>query len=232
MPETTVVDLPGIMRSKGWIKGAQLMEGWFRRPLNRDPSRGNPDTTTITMAWVLGFPRARIVYELILRDRIWVNQPAKLEIVKMLRRKGLLRLKATFGNFALPVSQIDKDYVQYRTVTSLFGSLDGLGAALGNFAFRVAIKGAVNEGPTGKLQIVVTDVGIYVRDSYDFVGSQSLGYWNKNDNSVGRTPLRGDEIRNSDFRDWQTKNGRGGDYLVFSDLKVTKLAKPDSFEVH
>lgn len=68
--------------------------------------------------------------------------------------------------------------------------------------------------------------GIYVRDSYDFNGFQVLGTWDVSD----WDPL-GCVIFNSNFREWRSANGKGGDFLVFSDVKVTRLSPPDSFPV-
>ncbi|WP_221624068.1 DUF6402 family protein [Burkholderia sp. Bp8998] len=33
-------------------------------------------------------------------------------------------------------------------------------------------------------------------------------------------------VRNSDFREWQKKHKRGGDFIIFSDKKFVRLDKP------
>jgi hypothetical protein len=65
--------------------------------------------------------------------------------------------------------------------------------------------------------VTVEEVGVYAKDSLDFEGNQFLGWWGYND-----TP-----INNADFRDWRTRHSAGGDFLVYSDMKRTRLAKPD-----
>ncbi len=127
----------------------------------------------------------------------------------------------------------DPDYVNYRVVSFGFSDLDDMSAALGNFAFRVLIGGSVAPAPGGAhFQVTITEVGIYIRDSYDFNGDQDLGYWDDTDNSVSMiNPLSGTKVTNADFRAWRTRNGRGGDFLVFSDVKRTTLRPPDSFRV-
>lgn len=55
--------IPGIMRGMGWRVSAALMESWFRRGANAQAALGVPDTTTVRMDWVLGFPRAAAVYQ-------------------------------------------------------------------------------------------------------------------------------------------------------------------------
>jgi hypothetical protein len=71
----------------------------------------------------------------------------------------------------------------------------------------------------------VTELGVYVRDSYDFNDDadgddQDLGRWDPDTNTVGRTFLSGGTpVHNSDFRRWRDTNKHGGDYLIFSDVK-------------
>lgn len=38
-------------------------------------------------------------------------------------------------------------------------------------------------------------------------------------------------VRNRDFREWRTKKGRGGDFLIFSDRKLIKLETPIAVEL-
>jgi hypothetical protein len=37
------------------------------------------------------------------------------------------------------------------------------------------------------------------------------------------------EVWNSTYRDWRSKNGRGGDFLVYSDMKILRRDPPDTF---
>jgi hypothetical protein len=71
------------------------------------------------------------------------------------------------------------------------------------------------------LVVTVAEVGIYVKDSFDFNDDQFLGFWGYRD-----TPTN-----NSDFREWRDQNNAGGDFLVFSDIKRTRLATPDAVPV-
>ncbi len=161
-----ITKIPGIMRSKTWLNAARLMDSWFSRPSGVAPAYGPPDTATIRMdTWVLRFPRARQVYDQLIRERVWA--------------------------------------------------------------------GSVAPAPGGaRFQVTITEVGIYIRDSYDFNGDQDLGYWDDTDNSVSMiNPLSGTKVTNADFRAWRAPNGRGGDFLVFSDVKRTTLRPPDSFLV-
>ncbi|MDX1605391.1 MAG: DUF6402 family protein [Candidatus Competibacterales bacterium] len=243
---TKVTDIPKIMKAKGWLKGKALMEGWFARPANDKPRKGRPDTQTITMHWVLGYRRAKQSFDKAVKGQVWVNPAARGEIVKMLHRKGHLTFNSIgnepFGDFTLPVTKIDDDYVQYKTVGGdgyYYGSylegyfnnyghyfygydtMDDMTAALGRFVFRIAVKGTVSPEKNNRRTITVEKAAFYVRDSYDFNGDQFLGLWDKDDNSVSAWKLgSGSWIENKDFRDYRKKTGWGGDYLIYSDLKI------------
>ncbi|MGH8621901.1 MAG: DUF6402 family protein [Burkholderiales bacterium] len=231
----TITNIPRIMRSKGWVNGARLMETWFSRPRTVAPAYGAPDTTTIRMdSWVLTFLRARRVYDQLVRERIWANPPAQRQIAKMLRRSGALGSTArSFGNLGATLPFQDRDYINLRPVPFGGLDLDDLSAALGNFAFRVLVAGSV--GPAagaGGHEVTISEVGVYVRDSYDFNRDQFLGYWDDSDNSVSAVnPLSGTAVRNRHFREWRSKTGRGGDFLVFSDVKRSSLTRPDRFVI-
>ena len=228
----TLTNIPRIMRSQGWVNGARLMETWFSRPPAIAPAYGPPETSIIRIdSWVLTYPRARQVYDKIISGRIWENPASQKEIATMLRRKGLLKASCwAFGGGTASVELQDPDYINFRVVDqSVVSGLNDLAAALANFVFRLLVSGTVEEDK-GTYKVRIMEVGIYVRDSYDFNGSQHLGFWNDSDNSVSSwNPLSGTAVGNSDFTAWRTANGRGGDFLVFSDIKKTTLSPPFSF---
>jgi hypothetical protein len=234
----TLTNIPTIMRSHGWGNGARLMDIWFANPSAIAPAYASPDTTTIVMdSWVLTFPRAKSVYDQLMADRIWANTAAQGQIAALLRRKGLLTSGASsFGDLTQPVDGLDADYINFRTVSTsgLFSSLDDMDAALGNFTFHVVVAGSVEPDVGGNGWLVtINQVGVYVRDSYDFNGDQFLGYWDDSDNSVSLVnPLSGTKVTNASFRDWRTANNAGGDFLVYSDVKLTTLDSPDTFVIN
>lgn len=134
-------------------------------------------------------------------------------------------LRGAEGSFCLlnrPASQVEADYVNTRPVGSIFDPLDDMLAALGRFNLRMAVSGYVK----GKCAFV-TSVGVYVRDSYDFVDEQSLGYWNSRTNYAGRNFLKGDKVSNVIFRDYAKQTGKGADFLIYSDIKITTLEKAE-----
>lgn len=226
--------IPSVMNRKGWRVGAALMQRWFASGANANPLQGVPDTMSVKMdSWVLTFPRAMAAYRLLMEGRVWSNAPAKVAIGALLRQRGLLGSTIrTFGDFSLPVPQLDQDYIQFRPVGyPILDPVDDLFAALGKFTFRIVVKGDVSPQWPARHQVTIRQVGIYGRDSYDFNGDQSLGYWDLDNAAVAKFPFtdRFVEITNADFRNWRQSTQKGGDFLVFSDLKIEKLASPDAF---
>jgi hypothetical protein len=100
----------------------------------------------------------------------------------MLKRKGLLNgtTTQTFGNSGSQnVQVLDTDYINYRIVGGsyyndnyyYYSGLDDMTAALGRFVFRVLIAGSVIPlSGSRQYRIEIRDMGVYVRDSFDFNG--------------------------------------------------------------
>lgn len=102
-------------------------------------------------------------------------------------------------------------------------------------------------------RVKISRVGVYVRDSYDFNDedsfgmSQPLGLWEIGESSLGEVPEIGIlgmrvprtkvtvnyrvPVFNSTFRDWRAQHGRGADFLVFSDVKMTDVRPADEFDL-
>jgi hypothetical protein len=131
------------------------------------------------------------------------------------------------------------------------GVPDDLTGALGAFNFYAAVAEATFNHKAGTA--TVTRVAIYVKDHSTFVtkqdkASQYLGHWNKSHVAIQHlhaaamvantelwdTPVRigkgADNIyhpvRNSDFRAWQQKHGRGGDFIIYSNCMWVTLRRP------
>jgi hypothetical protein len=122
-------------------------------------------------------------------------------------------------------------HVNTRPVNGYPAPFDGLTAALGNFSLYVSpVIGEVTVD-SGRLSITINQVGFQVVDSFDFDGDQYLGNWDENSNRVynGSTKLGGVPVYNESFRDWRSSNGKGGDFLLFSDIKTVEVSPPTVF---
>jgi hypothetical protein len=212
--DSLLTGIPYEMDWQHWPEGAKLLETWFERQSAIAPKYSAPVTDLIKMDWVLKFQRAKTVFDQIIADKIWTNDASRKRLAELLRNNPVAA-GATFGDLNLPVPKIDDLWVNSRPVTS-GTTVDGLTAALGGFQLQVAVTGQVLSAP-GSTQIVINEIGIYVKDSFDFNGDQFLGVWG----------YRDDPINNSDFRKWRADHGLGGDFQVFSEIKRIKLNPPD-----
>ncbi|MCC6126980.1 MAG: hypothetical protein IT426_18635 [Pirellulales bacterium] len=233
--------IPSIMRRKNWLNGARLQDIWFSQPANASPAAGTPETQTIRMdSWALTFSRCKQVYDAMIRNRVWRSEEGRKNIGKWLSQSGRLSMqRQSFGNLNQSVPALNREFIYESPVGSLFDSLDDMYAALGKFNLRVVVAGSVSglTMPTvssrrSRFLAQIDRVGIYIFDSFDFNGFQPLGFWSAVYQDVSVAPSTGyDLVQNSDYRDWRAKNNRGGDFYVFSDLKVITLNPPDTFEL-
>ncbi|HEY3741777.1 MAG TPA: DUF6402 family protein [Bryobacteraceae bacterium] len=229
MSLSSITKIPGIMRANSWLNGAALMDKWFSGPPSTKPSYTTPDTSTLKMdKFVLTFDRAKSVFADMQSKKIWSSAkaisavwPTRIPVIGY----------TTFDFTAKSAQQLHDLHVNFGKVGDGYG-LDDLLAALGHFAIYVApLTGQiVRQGAQSK--VTLNSVAYMVVDSYDFNGDQDLGYWSDSDNTASAMPWFGrDKVENKSFRDWRTKNGRGGDFQVYSDVKTVTLNPPDSFVV-
>jgi hypothetical protein len=155
-----------------------------------------------------------------MKNRIWTNPKSQEQLAKVIKPKPVTGPVLPFGDLSRAVPAIDEQWVNARPVENGL-NWDAMAGALGSFQLKLAIAGKMQLMGTQDLTITVEEVGIYVKDSFDFEGQQFLGFWGYRDTAV----------YNSDFREWRVANHAGGDFQVFSDIKRTKLAKPDLVKV-
>lgn len=153
-----------------------------------------------------------------------------------------------FGNLGLSAKELDDScQVNYLLFGKIGDPMDDFYGAMGEAQIKIAVSGVVTPADNGKMSIEIDELGFYLRDSYDFQDgnsfiSQPLGCWGF-EGVECNTSLRGginneDEIadippetasgrkylvQNSDFQKWRTKNQRGGDFMIVSDVHRVRL---------
>lgn len=123
--------------------------------------------------------------------------------------------------------------------------LDDVYGALGSFAIKVAAtKFRTLSNDNGFPAISIEEVGLYVRDTYDFLNTdddQLLGYWSREGvirpgpinyliapDYIDRNNERYFKVTNGAFNQYRNQQRKGGDFLVFSTVKHY----PVSISVH
>jgi hypothetical protein len=114
--------------------------------------------------------------------------------------------------------------------------LDDVYGALGSFAIKVAAtRFRTLSNDNGFPAISIEEVGLYVRDTYDFLNvddDQLLGYWNWNGvirpgpvdflahpDYIDRNKERYFKVTNGTFNQYRSQQKKGGDFLIFSTVK-------------
>jgi|GEM_PF-885062 len=247
-------------QSPSWDKGAALMEHWFsgspytwtgKAGSHSDYNNIPYNDTIISLNWVKSFPRGKASYDAITNrtNKMWVTPKAKEVIIERLIENKLLHKNSTtsFNFIKSNAQQSNKYSTQFKAIaTNKSAALDGFTAALANSELKLSVAGEVipqtTKDSNGKLvfaswKIKITKVAVYLRDSYDFIDdddawlSQPLGDWNPANDKVGKNPMRnGYAVNNADFREWRTQNGKGGDFLVFSNIETFTVS--DSFTIN
>lgn len=246
--------IPQIMRNKGWIEPANFMERWFRGSgTSLDNTRDfetNPNIKNIPLSWVLNPAndsdgRVRKFYNEIIDPNVVFNKPAQGLLGKRIRERfGDAKLGQTFK--LTP----DKDkgkalhdqYIQTRNVpagssSSIFElpTLDPVQGALGRFSFHAVPIGTVKIQKDKQDLVAVVRVekfGVYLIDSYEFIGWQPLGYWGSPDRVDFSIFEGGTFVENASFDDnFRKKTGVGQDFLVMSPVEVFSVNQPKIFNI-
>lgn len=242
-----ITHIPTQMRARGWTEGAALMEAWFSKPEQVRAARfedvpdnfGPPIVDLIKMDWVLGFERAKKVYDQMVNTQAWKTTNAKGLLGRRLTAAGIVaRLRAnpqhteTFGDLTSGnIVANHPNYIQSATVSQSLSQArdnpDGMTAALANFQMYMAVRGTASRAGAN-IQFRVEQIGVYLRDSYDFLNDgfrvaclcsdQPLGTWS---DGVGA-------VTNDSFNNWRRANGRGGDFLIYSDVKIISVNPADN----
>ncbi|MCZ2134236.1 MAG: DUF6402 family protein [Burkholderiales bacterium] len=245
----TPPDIALAMRRMGWNNASALMTRWVNgnawtmteaiKGDETDPttlSATQVHTSTITMAWLKGFPGPRAAYDDLCANAL--NVPGQSLLRARLKKAGWTRGVFVHGSTRLAAPQLGAlGYVNSRPFGGTMDTLNDLYGAIGRGMLHAAAVGRVEARGKGHV-FVVDRVGIYLRDAYDFNDDdwipQPLGIWNKQ-RCLSKTesaafissPLAQiyyrsqgfEEVFNATFRRWRDTTGRGGDFLVYSDVE-------------
>jgi hypothetical protein len=238
-----LVEIPEVMQTRmNAHTGAALMRRWFASPsftlsnamrtgnVNfRAVSRKNIDTSIVKMSWVAGFSRTQRAMALMEAHRV-ITPAAARELKRVLMRCGLLGNKyVEIGACNDVITLHETAHLNFSTI-ELADTTDPLDCALGSFSLHMAMAGSVRpltkKSDSRTHEVEITDLHFYIRDNYEFSsGDEPLGHWGRD--GASRLPGSGKAfVENKSFRDWRTRHGRGGDFVVFSDVMTKRLFRP------
>jgi hypothetical protein len=252
-----VPKIEDIMKARGLEVGARFQRRWRDGEYNRISGKqsegkgtaGPLAIETISIDWVLGFERGARLFDDIKHPSVFLSEKAR----KLLQRRIETVYSQTtgtdvdYGSFpdGLPRERLYINHVALDAYDGYSAGIDDLAAALGRFAmFVVPLASARLEDKD--VVVTIPEIGIYVRDSFDFEGDQALGRWKPPDKvemtKLGEDPSRdmhGDMRRlcpdewvymsNWIYRLYREDSAMGEDFLVYSDIKSVYFEPPKTF---
>ena len=245
----TPPDIVGAMRKMGWGVASRLMDRWAKGgawTMSSAIKSGSVhaitlpasqvDQSIVTMSWAKSFSASKASYSDLAANALSVAGQNQLKA--RLRAAGWTKGVFTFGSRSLDAVQLDaRNAINYRGFGRMIDTIDDMYGALGNAGFKAAAIGRVEV--RGKRDVFVVEaIGVYVRDTYDFIdsrwGSQPLGVWNEErclnkaemsmfygtlPGTVGYALAGFESVDNATFNRWRTSSGRGGDFVIYSDVE-------------
>ncbi|MEZ2876264.1 DUF6402 family protein [Pseudomonas lundensis] len=219
-----------------------MPEAWKEDKTQPHPSSINPiqrDESIVKMEWAIGFERCRKAVE-VAESRLATPNGVK-RLTDLLTKAGWSgKGSQPLGHYPMSALQMDViSQVNFAVFGGTWDVLDDMYGALGNATLKVGVVGeAFTERNPATKQLRhlfhVERVGFYIRDHYDFNGLQYLGTWTEDRvltkaetaftlSLHGQLVLRLKEgpfaaVTNGDFRDYRDKTGKGGDFIIYSDV--------------
>lgn len=225
IPNFDIAEIPAVIRKLGMTKAANIMDKWFKGELNYSLTNedsikeidqyGNPyresmiDTNSITMNWLLNFPRVQKEFDELKSGAIFKTTKSISAIKKIALsscqahrieawEQSERNIQKLHHEFQFQLIKVDgsvwQKFKQHgKQLWSAGGIPDELSLILGSFNIYAAIAYADFINVTGKRFINITHVYLYVRDSFSFtddldVPSQYLGHWSEK--GVAIVPLK------------------------------------------
>ncbi|UYY58614.1 DUF6402 family protein [Sphingomonas sp. S2-65] len=259
----TIVDIPKVMRTKGWIIAAALMERWFHRSARIMSLKekegtippGDLEEKLVTMAWAMKFTRARDARDELIKtwslpERMERSRPHLENQLRQWQSKVPGGRPFRFGDLSARAAVVDVTcQVNIQKIpSSAWTPIDSFYAAIGAASVKLAVSGLVTPGANGQMRLAIDEIGVYLRDTYDFNGDQMLGQWGPNGVTKANVlepsiPIAQDDVtsiagwkpaeslklfsvNNTDFSRYRTRFAKGGDFVIFSDIERQKLPKP------
>lgn len=225
----------------------EMPEEWKVQETQPDPMSLSPaqcDESIVKMEWAMQFERCRQAVEEAELLLTTVNAKARLNM--LLKKAGWSGIGVVeLGSNAMTALQMDSvsqlNFVKFGNVWDV---LDDMYGALGKATLKVGVVGSAFSKIDSLTKerhecFHIDQIGFYIRDHYDFNGFQYLGAWTedhaltKAETVISKTPQGNLVIRlkdgpfaaiyNSDFREYRSEMGKGGDFVIYSDILWKKI---------
>ncbi|WP_085744806.1 DUF6402 family protein [Pseudomonas syringae] len=227
----------------------EMPEKWKEQETQPDPMSLSPaqcDECIVKMEWAMQFERCRQAVE-VAESRL--TTPNALEQLETrLRKAGWQQLnQINLGFYGMSAREMDSiSQINFSLFGDAWDALDDLYGALGKATLKVGVVGktTTKENTTTrqlKNYFNIEYIGFYTRDHYDFNGLQYLGTWTedrvltKTESIITLSPQGSiiinlkdgpfSAITNIHFRGYREKTGKGGDFLIYSNILWKQINK-------
>ena len=244
-----VIYLPEIMKKLGWNYSFKSQDDWFKGNPNNYPWESSPKVNDFEFEWALNFERFKANYEA--NKDVWKDDKSIIslrnEIKKMITdgyaiTPTVKNKKTTFGTFGGNIISLSRkhDEVGYANESmplfekyyfknlefdelTITGDLDDFFGSIANCNIHFAAKGELEYKGIDNIEVTITELGVYVKDGFDFVGTQQLGFWSLKDKNVTKG-LKPDYnlVDNKSYRDYQSDSKKGGNFYRYSKIYIQK----------
>ena len=200
-----------------------------------------------------GFPSADEEYRRITSKPFWDGYTRVGNIIMDRHRAQALKLapgqRLAFGgdpnpdHFRSRLEDFHKKQIGYVSVNSRWQYAKSLSqglppshadviSTLGSFDYYAIPKGYLKRAGRGKgFDIEITEVAVYVIDSYDFNGGQDFLHWRMPD-YVGNSDRRTVHANDGAFSHYRDVHQKGGDFLLFVPPKTVPLPVPATIHIN
>ena len=220
---------------KGWDVPARMQDLWLAKPArtaSRDHGFDFGDVayareTGLTLDWLLSPDvdsdrRAKRGYDALIGKLVGESTRDAVRTLALARLGG--DKDASFGDTRVgPDSILPVFHAQHVAEQGVGPDMKALRidpelAALGHFAFYAVPVGRAERRGDGTVHVDVARFLVYALDSFDFSKPfEPLGFFKAPD-TISTKPGEGTLLTNQSYRDYRTATGRGGDFLVITDL--------------
>ena len=227
--------------SDAFVLEKNLRDKYYIEPL--DIPEAHYDDKIVTMDWALSFKRVKNEYENILKNKL---TPAAIALLqKRIINAQLFDDGSRLGNIGMSARELNAHcQIQTQPLGSRADTIDDMYGSIGLGMLQLAVVGEVQRGISDDA-FRVDHFGVYLKDVYEFNGFQFLGCWTK-EKTFGKAEilnraaakayrlanpvadvavklLKTDQpvfhVHNHDFRNYLEKHGKGGDFIIYSDVK-------------
>ena len=194
------------------------------------------DDKIVTMNWALGFDRFKKSCDSVIKNYYTENS------IHLLSNK-LIKLNwplttPILGNTSMTARELNATcQIQTELVGSTTDTIDDFYGAIGKGCAQLAVVGHVQRDKFSEL-FIIEHVCLYLKDCYEFTDLiQFLGCWTKS-KALGKAEMLAHasdamsldgtrilqvnepvfHVFNHHFRQYREKHGKGGDFIVYSDV--------------